>query len=53
MRKDEESDAFYFSCYPNGACDRATIEVTSTSRNGARFEIETLGAMGQFKVKEK
>lgn len=53
MRKDEESEAFFLSCYPNGACDHASIEVTSRGRNGARFEIETLGAMGQFKVKER
>lgn len=53
MRKDRETKAFYLQCYPNGACDMASISVTTKGRGRAsKFTFETLGALGQFEVKD-
>ncbi len=52
MRKDDETGAYYLTCYPNGACDIGSIAVQRAGRGGEKFEIETLGAMGQFEVKD-
>jgi len=53
MRKDRETGAFYLACYPNGACDRVTLQFEDTRFRGDRFVIETLGTLGQFEVERE
>lgn len=54
MRKDRETKSYYLQCYPNGACDIGSISVRTAGRGqGNRFTVETLGALGQFEVKDR
>lgn len=50
--KDREHNANYIGCYPNGACDRVTIVLQDTRSRESRFEIKTLGTMGNVEVKD-
>jgi prepilin-type N-terminal cleavage/methylation domain-containing protein len=50
--KDRKHNANYIGCYPNGACDRATIILQDTRARDSRFEIKTLGTLGQVEVKD-
>lgn len=50
--KDRKHNAHYIGCYPNGACDRATIILQDIRSRESRFEIKTLGTLGQVEVKD-
>lgn len=50
LAKDRERDAYYIACYPNGACDRIKIRLEDTRDRRRKFEVETLGTLGQFEV---
>lgn len=50
-RKDRELKAYYITCYPNGACDRAKVRFQDERSQKHHLEIETLGTMGKIDVK--
>ena len=51
-RKDRERHAQYIGCYPNGACDRATVVIQDERDRERRYEISTLGSLGKFEVED-
>ena len=50
-REDRDVRMHYIACFPNGACDRATIAIQDTRSRSRRVEISTLGSLGKFEVK--
>jgi len=50
-RRDREIGGFHIACYPNGASDRARIELRDTRERRRAYTIETLGGLGKVEVK--
>lgn len=50
-REDRNMRMNYIACYPNGACDRATVTLLDTRSRSRRVDISTLGTLGKFEVK--
>lgn len=50
--EDRQMHAPYIACFPNGSCDRATIKLKNVRERNRSVSLETLGAMGKFKIDE-
>lgn len=49
-KKDKKRNAYYVACFPNGACDVATIVLAEAANRRRRVTIETSGVMGKIQV---
>lgn len=49
-KKDRKRNANYIACYPNGACDAATIVLAEAANRRRHVTIKTTGVMGKLEV---
>lgn len=49
-KKDRKRNANYVACYPNGACDVATIVLAEGANRRRHVTIKTTGVMGKLEV---
>ena len=50
LAQDDERDAYYIRCFPNGACNAVEFSVQDTAANKIAFSIELLGTLGQIRT---
>jgi len=50
-REDRKRGVRFIGCYPNGACDRASLTIRDTRSRGRKITIETLGSLGKIRAK--
>ncbi|HNT86400.1 MAG TPA: prepilin-type N-terminal cleavage/methylation domain-containing protein [Candidatus Hydrogenedentes bacterium] len=50
-RKDRDRNAHYITCYPNGACDVARVDMLDAQNRRRRTTIETTGVVGKNEIK--
>lgn len=49
-KKDRKRNAYYVACFPNGACDLATIRLADAANRRRHVTIKTTGVMGKLEV---
>lgn len=50
-RNDKKRNLSYISCFPNGACDRASIRISEQERGERDTTISTTGSLGGVEVR--